>query len=131
MAGQPTKYRAGHCQQVIELGRQGKSHAQIAAALDVSRQTLHNWAHDHPEFLDAITHARDLSQAWFEDKGQSGLETPGFNASLWAKQVSARFPDDYTEKRRTELTGANGGPIVTASELSDDALAKIAAGGTD
>lgn len=109
--GRPTDYRDTHCEQVIELGRQGKSHAQIAAALDVSRQTLHNWAAAHPEFLDAITHARDLAQAWFEDKGQAGLETPGFNASLWAKQVSARFPDDYTERQKRELTGHAGGPI--------------------
>lgn len=110
-AGRPTDYRDEYCARVVELGREGKSHAQIAAALDVSRQTLHNWANAHPEFLDAITHARDLAQAWFEDKGQIGLMTPGFNASLWAKQVSARFPDDYTERQKREVTGANGGPV--------------------
>ena len=110
-AGRPTDYREEYCAEVVELGRQGKSHAQIAASLDVSRQTLHNWANSHPEFLDAITHARDLAQAWFEDKGQAGLETPGFNASLWAKQVSARFPDDYTERQKREVTGKDGGPV--------------------
>lgn len=104
----PTLYLPDYCEQVIELGRQGKSHAQIAAALGVSRQTLYNWQDAHPEFLDAITHARDLAQAWFEDKGQEGLATPGFNASLWAKQVSARFPDDYTERTKRELTGGDG-----------------------
>lgn len=109
--GRPTDYRPEHCERVIELGREGKSHAQIAAALDVARNTLYNWADAHPEFLSAITRARDLSQAWFEDKGQTGLEAPGFNASLWAKQVSARFPDDYTERQKRELTGANGGPV--------------------
>lgn len=107
----PTDYRPEYCEQVVELGRQGKSHAQIAAALDVARQTLHNWAAVHPEFLDAITRARDLAQAWFEDKGQEGLTTSGFNASLWAKQVSCRFRDDYTDTQRTELTGKNGGPV--------------------
>lgn len=71
----------------------------------MARQTLHNWAGEHPEFLDAITRARDLSQAWFENKGQEGLEKPGFNASLWAKQVSCRFRDDYTDKQQTEHSG--------------------------
>lgn len=108
----PTDYRPEYCDQVIELGRQGKSHCQIAADLDVARQTLHNWADQYPEFLDAITRARDLAQAWFEDKGQSGLETPGFNASLWAKQVSCRFRDDYTDKQVTEHAGS----IVTTIE---------------
>ena len=115
--GRPTDYRSEHCERVLELGRIGKSHAQIAAALDVSRQTLHNWAKAHPEFFDAITHARDLAQAWWEDQGQEGLVMPGFNASLWAKSVSARFPDDYTERQRRELTGADGGPVQTVNRI--------------
>lgn len=129
--GRPTDYRPEHCDRVIELGRQGKSHAQIAADLDVSRQTLHNWAKAQPAFLDAITRARDLAQAWWEDKGQNGLETPGFNASLWAKQVSCRFREDYTDTSKTELTGPNGGPIgvTSATDLTNDQLATIAAAG--
>jgi hypothetical protein len=95
----PTDYLPEYCDQVVELGRQGKSHAQIAATLDVSRQTLYNWQAAHPEFLDAIMRARDLAQAWFEDKGQAGLDSSGFNASLWAKQVSCRFRDDYTDQQ--------------------------------
>ena len=79
----------------------------------MARQTLHNWANEHPEFLDAITRARDLAQAWFENKGQDGLTTPGFNASLWAKQVSCRFRDDYTDKQQTEHSGTLTGLTVT------------------
>lgn len=104
--GRPTDYRQEHCARVIELGREGKSHAQIAAALDVARQTLYVWAEIYPEFNNAITRAKDLAQAWFEDMGQSGLVTPGFNASLWAKQVSCRFREDYTEKTQTEVSGS-------------------------
>lgn len=100
--GRPTAYLPEYCERVIELGREGKSHAQIAAALDVSRQTLYAWQEAHPEFLDAIMHARDLAQAWFEDKAQIGLTTPGFNASLWAKQVSCRFRDDYTDRQEVK-----------------------------
>lgn len=109
--GRPTDYRPEFCEQVVELGRQGKSPAQIAAALDVSRAVLYLWGDTYPEFLTAFTRARDLAQAWFEDRGQEGLTMPGFNASLWAKQVSARYPDDYTERQKRELTGANGGPV--------------------
>lgn len=105
-AGRPTDYRPEMCEEIIELGRQGKSHAQIAAALDVARQTLRNWAEEHPEFLAAITRAKDLSQAWFEDAGQAGLAMgSGFNASLWAKQVSCRFREDYTDSSKIEHSG--------------------------
>jgi len=54
-----------------------------------------------------------LAQAWFENMGQSGLVMPGFNASLWAKQVSCRFRDDYTDKQQTEHSGTLTGLTVT------------------
>lgn len=115
--GRPTDYRPEYCRRVIELGKQGKSKAQIAAALDVARNTLDNWAEANPEFLSAITHARDLSLAWWEDKAQEGLiMEPGagtFNASLWAKSVSCRFPDDYSDRSKHEITGKDGGPVKT------------------
>lgn len=109
--GRPTAYKPEYCDKVRQLGRLGKSHAQIASELDVCRQTLHNWADQHPEFLDAITHARELSQAWWEDRAQEGLVMREFNAALWAKSMAARFPDDYTDRNKTEHTGPNGGPM--------------------
>lgn len=109
--GRPSDYLPEFCERVIELGRMGKSKAQIAADLDVCRNTLDNWATVHPEFLNALTRARDFAQAWWEDKAQTGLETSGFNASLWSRSMAARFPDDYTERQKRELTGANGGPV--------------------
>ena len=106
--GRPTDYRPEHCELVIQLGQEGKSHAQISAALGVSRQTLYDWQAAHPEFLDAIKYARDLAQAWFENIGQINMVAPtqGFSASLWAKQVSCRFADDYTDKQKVEQSGA-------------------------
>lgn len=116
-AGRPTDYLPEYCLRVVELGREGKSHAQIAAALDVSRMSLYRWAEAFPEFSDAITRARDLAQAWFEDCGQTGLVTPGFNASLWAKQVSCRFRDEYTDVQKRELTGKDGEPLFSRIEV--------------
>jgi len=105
-AGRPTDYRPEFCERVLELGREGKSHAQIAANLGVARKTLYEWQERYPEFGDAMTHARDLSQAWFEDMGQTGLVMQGFNASLWAKQVSCRFREDYTDASKLEHSGS-------------------------
>jgi hypothetical protein len=116
--GRPSSYDPAFCQRVVELGEQGKSAAQMAAALRVAKSTIYLWAQEHPEFSDAFTLARTLSQAWWEDKGQAGLETPGFQSSLWAKSVSARFPEDYTERNKTELTGAEGGPIQSQSTVT-------------
>ena len=129
--GRPTSYKAEYCEQVVNLGREGKSKVQIAATLGVMKNTLDNWAAVHPDFLTSLTHARELAQAWWEDSGQSGMREQTFHASLWAKQVSCRFPDDYREVTRQELTGKDGQPIRVkreASDFSDEELAAIAAG---
>ena len=107
----PTSYDPAYCEQIVELGKEGKSVVQMACALDVVKQTLHNWAAEHEEFLDAFTRAKQHSQDWWETKAQTGLETSGFNASLWSRSMAARFPDDYTERQKREVTGRDGGPV--------------------
>lgn len=128
----PTDYDAKYCEAVVELGRLGKSRAYIAAKLGVARQTLHNWERAYPEFLDAMDHARDLAQMWWEEEGQVGMAKQGFNASIWSRSMAARFPDDWREVRATEHSGPGGKPIehkvAKAADLDDDQLAAIAAG---
>jgi hypothetical protein len=109
----PTEYREEYCEQVIEYGKAGKSLAWIAAELDVSKQTLHNWMAAHPEFMDAMDAARAHSQRWWEDAGQNGMAAPGFNASIWSRSMAARFPDDWREQKGVELTGKDGGAVKT------------------
>jgi hypothetical protein len=110
--GRPTDYDPAFCERVIELGREGASKVEMAVELGVVRNTLDNWAAAHPDFLSALTHARDLSQVWWEKKGRSGLDSQGFNASLWGKNVSCRFPDDWTDKSKQELSGPGGKDLI-------------------
>jgi hypothetical protein len=121
--GRPTDYRAEYCDQVIEWGAQGKSKAWMAAKLGVTRQTLDNWMGAQAEFFDAMTRARDLAQAWWEDKGQDNIVSlPGqgtLNAGVYSRSMAARFPEDWREKTETALTGANGGPIEHTLSVSD------------
>lgn len=98
--GRPTDYRPEHCSRVIELGREGKSRAQIAAALDVARETISNWEKAHPEFLGAMTRAHDLALAWWEDQGQTGIwSSPmsrSLNAAAYGLQMRNRFQAEYS-----------------------------------
>lgn len=110
-AGRDTDYLPEYCERVVELGRAGKSVVQIACEIGVHRDTLYEWAKVHSEFSDAFMYARQCSQAWWEDKGQGGLDQSGFNSSLWSRSMAARFPADYQERKGVELTGANGGPV--------------------
>lgn len=103
--GRPNTYKSEFCERVIELGREGKSYAQIARDLDVSKDTLYRWMDLHTDFSDAMLKARHMAEAWFEDQMQNGLWAKEFNGVLWGKAVSARFRDSYGEKTAIEHSG--------------------------
>ncbi|MGL5011812.1 MAG: hypothetical protein ACRC6I_18195 [Paracoccaceae bacterium] len=96
--GRPSKYDPAFCDRVIEYGRMGKSRTWIAAEIGVMRETLIEWEKAHPEFSDAMSRARLLSQQWWEDAGQAGVITQGFSAPVWAKNMSCRFRDEWGDK---------------------------------
>lgn len=107
--GAPSKYRPEMCEKVVELGKLGKSYAQIAAELGIDRDTLSDWILHNAEFSLAMKKSRVNSQKWWEDIAQANLiMEPGtgtFSAAVWAKSMSARFQEDYTEKKQLEVTG--------------------------
>lgn len=114
-AGRPTDYDPEYCKTVIELASQGKSKAQMAATIGTTRQTMWSWMQQYPEFLDAINHAEELCQQWWEDMGQTYLinkrEGDTLNTGLWSRSMAARFPKDYTDRTKHEVTGKDEGPI--------------------
>lgn len=122
--GRPTKYDPEFCEAVVAMGKQGYSKAMMADGLDVVRQTLDNWAEEHPEFLDALTRAREAALAWWEAQGLKGVWSRDFNAAAYKLQVTNRFPDDWRDKQDIEHTGAGGGPLsvaVTRTVVTPDA----------
>ena len=107
--GRPSKYDPAYCEQVVALGKEGKSLTQIAVALDVPKSTLISWSNAHLEFSTALTRAKECEQAWWEQKGMDGLTADKFNSAVWSKSMSARFREDYTERR--EVAGVADQPI--------------------
>lgn len=101
--GRPSGYRPEHCDLILKLGTEGKSKAQMARSLGVARQTLDNWAEAHTEFLDALTRARDLSLAWWEEQLEQGIWSKEFNATAYAFAMKNRFPDDYRDKHEHKV----------------------------
>lgn len=118
--GRPSKYKPEYCERILELGREGKSIAQMAAAFDVDKASIFDWAAAHEEFSTALARAKTYAQTWWEDKAQQNLGSRDFNAQLWLKSVASRFRDDYTEKQVTEVSGPNGGAIKTESVTKID-----------
>ncbi len=106
--GRPTKYKEEYCDLVMEVGSEGGWLAEMAEACDVHRSTMDEWAGKHPKFSEALTRAKQKAQAWFEKTGRHGMTADKFNSSLWARQMSSRHPDEYTERNRLEHTGKGG-----------------------
>lgn len=120
--GRPSTYDPAYCDKVIELGREGASKAEMAFALGVARNTLDNWAATHPEFLSAVKEAVSLAQGWWEAEGRKAVfgAKPGFNATAYIFTMKNRFPDDWKDKRETELSGS---VEMTTKEQRDAAVA--------
>lgn len=108
--GRPSEYVESYCDSVIEWGKLGKSKTWMAAEIGISKQTFYDWEKAHPEFLDATTRAMAACQQWWEDAGQAGMIANCFNSTVWAKNMAARFRDDWTE--RQEISGANGTALI-------------------
>ena len=118
--GRPTDYDPDFCKIVESLGKAGKSIVQIACALDVHKDTVYEWEKIHPKFSDAMALARQFSQAWWEDQGQDGLRADKFQSTLWAKQVSCRFPNDYRETKDVNLGGQSDNPLKIEGSLKPE-----------
>jgi hypothetical protein len=117
--GRPSSYKPELCQRVVELGAEGWSQTEIAAEFGIDKKSLYDWAGKHPDFSTALSRAKALEQSWWEKRGRASLDAKNFQSSVWSKSMTARFKDDYTERR--ELTGANGGAIqVETKALSVD-----------
>lgn len=122
--GRPSKYDPAYCEMAKELGRQGKSRAQIAAYFDMSRQGLAGWEKAYPEFLDAMTLASEYALSWWETAGQTGMFMQNFSANAYSLQIRNRFPADYRDAKI--IGGDPGNPVKIEVQEADAFRSRIA-----
>lgn len=131
-AGRPSKYKPEYCEQVLALGREGKSEAQISRDIDVPRSTMRDWAEKHDDFRQALTRAKDLSQAWWEDAAQNGEANSTIGPAIWKHSMNCRFREDYADRVSQEHSGPGGGPIqtqfVAPGEYTEEAWSQLVEG---
>jgi transposase len=120
--GRPSLYDPAYCEQVIELGKLGKSVEQIASHLGVSLRVFYDWKEKYPEFLQALDDAKQYEQYWWEEQAQAYLienkDSDKINTSLWSRSMAARFPKKYREQVKQEITGADGAPLLSGIQVS-------------
>jgi hypothetical protein len=120
--GRPSLYDPKDCEEVIALGKLGKSIEQICANLNTPVRTLYEWRDRFPEFSQALEDAKSYEQAWWEDQAHAYMvetkEGPKLNASLWSRSMAARFPKKYRESVKQEVTGADGAPLLSGIQVT-------------
>ena len=79
--GRPTKYSDKIGELVFSLMDDGLSVVQVARKLNVSRSTIYKWAEDNSEFSDTLTRAREASEAFWEDKFVSMMQSRASDSS--------------------------------------------------
>jgi transposase len=120
--GRPSKYDPKFCDEVIALGKIGKSVEAIGALLGVGTKTLYNWRDENPEFLHALDMAKEFELQWWEDIAQTHMvenkESDRLNATIWSRSMAARFPKKYREQVKQEITGADGAPLLSGIQVT-------------
>ena len=79
--GRPTKYSDKIGELVFSLMDDGLSVVQVARKLNVSRSTIYKWADDNSDFSDTLTRAREASEAFWEDKFVSMMQSRASDSS--------------------------------------------------
>ena len=147
--GRPSKYDPNkHPAEVEYYAGEGMTNQEIAASMDINACTINDWMNKYPEFSDAIKRGRKIADDKVEkslykramgmyveetkrvDDGNSvRVETTSKYIAdttamiFWLKN---RKPQEWRDKIDHSLSGSVR--ITSAKELSDDELAKIAAG---
>ena len=131
--GRPSKYDPAYCEGVVRLGKLGYTRSMIANELGIGWRNLQNWEGAHEEFRVALEQARYDSMAHMERLAlEHMIESPGgpkLNTGLWSRSMAARFPNDYRDNSKVEVSGRNGGAIEVdvvhdfAQTLMDELLA--------
>jgi len=107
--GRPTKYKQEMCDIVIECGKEGKTLAEMATAIDVDRATVNDWMENNQEFSRAVKHGLGNAQAWWEKQGRKRtFDSNGFNATSYIFQMKNRFKDDWRDKVENDHTSSDG-----------------------
>lgn len=96
--------------QVETLAGQGLSKKEIAYCLNISEKSIYNKQKNDVQFLQAIKKGRakglkKVTNALFQNATESN------NVTAQIFYLKNRSPEDWSDRRTTELTGKGGGPV--------------------
>jgi hypothetical protein len=122
---------------------EGSFIGRACEAIGVTRQAVWKLQRADPEFARQVEVARSVGASVLEDeamrRGLQGVEKPIFQGgklvghvreysdTLLLALLRAHLPEKYTERSKTELTGADGGPVKVQDMLPLEVQQRLAA----
>lgn len=106
---------------VIEAGKKGKSVTGMAVAIGVAKPTLYEWVKTYPDFSNAVTIAKALSQEHWEQIGYDALHANTFQATVYNRQMRNRFREDHGDVKEVvqRQSGVISSEPLTAEEWEE------------
>lgn len=116
--GRPSKYKPEYCDLLIQHMRdEGLSFESFGGVVDVCRDTLYEWANQHPEFSDAKKRGESHGRLYWEKRGRDGMYnetikdddgmtvTRSINSTVWIFTMKNRF--GWRDKQEIETRDAS------------------------
>jgi hypothetical protein len=121
-----TKVKKSDVAKAIALGRGIKT--EIAKKLKVSRQTLDNYLKRWPDLVPKLAEAREVIIDFAEIGLEKLIKKGDVRAIIFTLETIGR---DRGYQKRTEITGANGRPVLELSPELALLMAKLGISGSD
>lgn len=103
--GRPSLYDPAHCEVAERLLGEGFSMAVVAGEIGVCRDTVFEWAKEHPEFSDAVKRGRAKGAHIWEARLAKLADSGVGNATAIIFGLKNRQPDEWRDKTETEHSG--------------------------
>jgi hypothetical protein len=131
--GRPTLYRPEYCDLLVQHLADGLSFESFGGLVDVSKQTLYDWAVAQPKFLEAKSRGESKSRLYWEKVGRDGLYNEtikdaegstvvrSINSTIWIFNMKNRF--GWRDKTEVEVKEADAERPL--EDLSDEELMRL------
>lgn len=116
-AGRPSKYTDEMPERLLKLMAEGFSPTAAAGALGVCKQTINNWAAEHPEFLAALKEGRSARLFKLENDLLTGpKDGPFVTSRIFALKNADR--DEWGDRKEVDVRSGDGSMTPKALDLS-------------
>ena len=122
-----SKYMPWMCQKIVEIAADGGHVADMFCAIGVgSKETFYRWIQDYPEFSEAYSAAKLMSEVYYTTLLRKGAEgkIKNYNFNSVAMILNNKFPDEYKRTVSGSNTEVNIGSINSIESLGTDELDK-------